>query len=180
MVMRPLCAWFLLLLPPRTNRIAASVLSSSQLEACVNDGSEQMECELKMVLTVTLEHGQQSTESAQFFIREVTDAEDETRKLKKPWKALFSLARVPSPVQPDVDSGGVVDDDDDGGDVIILTAMMLVLVPMLLLLLKRRRRRTSTFRFMFVVGTGGELGEEPSLLALPDTADWQKFAQRVD
>ena len=53
-----------------------------------------------------------------------------------------------------VAEGGVVDDDDDGGDVIILTAMMLVLVPMLLLLLKRRRR-TSTFRFMFVVGTGG-------------------------
>ena len=26
----------------------------------------------------------------------------------------------------------------------------------------------------------GELGEEPSLLALPDTADWQKFAKRVD
>ncbi|CAE7474374.1 unnamed protein product, partial [Symbiodinium sp. CCMP2592] len=47
-----------------------------------------------MVLTVTLEHGQQSTESAQFFIREVTDAEDETRKLKKPWKVSWEKSRA--------------------------------------------------------------------------------------
>jgi len=63
-----------------------AVLSSSKLEACVNDGSEEMDCSMKMVLTVTLEHGQLNTESAQFMVDEVKDDSDNAKKLLKPWR----------------------------------------------------------------------------------------------
>lgn len=82
------------LLPLLPILTAASVLSSSRLESCANDGSEQMDCEMKMVLTVTLEHGQQSTESAQFLVQEVTDADKKVRKLKKPWQVSWEKSQA--------------------------------------------------------------------------------------
>lgn len=82
------------LLPLLPILTAASVLSSSRLESCANDGSEQMDCEMKMVLTVTLEHGQQSTESAHFLVQEVTDADKKVQKLKKPWQVSWEKSQA--------------------------------------------------------------------------------------
>jgi len=70
-----------------------SVLSSSRLESCTNDG-EQLDCELKVVLSVTLEHGQQTTETAEFLIREVKDDEDAARQLKKPWQVSWEKSQA--------------------------------------------------------------------------------------
>mmetsp|Transcript_60799 Transcript_60799/g.131912 ORF Transcript_60799/g.131912 Transcript_60799/m.131912 type:complete len:595 (-) Transcript_60799:76-1860(-) len=67
------------------SRALAAVLSSSKLEACLNDGSEELDCEMKMVLLITLEHGQDETESAEFLVRDAQ--QDETkRQLLKPWQ----------------------------------------------------------------------------------------------
>eukprot|EP00930_Biecheleria_cincta_P034836 TRINITY_DN2401_c0_g1_i2.p1 TRINITY_DN2401_c0_g1~~TRINITY_DN2401_c0_g1_i2.p1 ORF type:complete len:869 (-),score=148.64 TRINITY_DN2401_c0_g1_i2:137-2686(-) len=71
-----------------------SVLSSSKLESCVNDGSEKFACDMKMVLTLTLEHGQLETESAQFMIREVKDDSGGARELKKPWKVSWQKSKA--------------------------------------------------------------------------------------
>eukprot|EP00811_Abedinium_folium_P013352 NODE_2240_length_2260_cov_6.913737.p1 GENE.NODE_2240_length_2260_cov_6.913737~~NODE_2240_length_2260_cov_6.913737.p1 ORF type:complete len:716 (+),score=196.30 NODE_2240_length_2260_cov_6.913737:235-2148(+) len=73
-----------LLLHSRLLVTRAAVLSSSELQTCLNDGSEAMECSNKIVLAVTLEHGQGETESAEFLVREVT-ADAEAVALKKPW-----------------------------------------------------------------------------------------------
>eukprot|EP00929_Paragymnodinium_shiwhaense_P071397 TRINITY_DN36301_c0_g1_i1.p1 TRINITY_DN36301_c0_g1~~TRINITY_DN36301_c0_g1_i1.p1 ORF type:complete len:655 (+),score=112.87 TRINITY_DN36301_c0_g1_i1:63-2027(+) len=70
----------------------ASLLSSSKVQACLNDGSEAMQCDKKVVLAITLEHGQEETEQAEFMIRDVQDDADAGSKvpLQKPWKVSWS------------------------------------------------------------------------------------------
>eukprot|EP00931_Biecheleriopsis_adriatica_P037639 TRINITY_DN21584_c0_g2_i1.p1 TRINITY_DN21584_c0_g2~~TRINITY_DN21584_c0_g2_i1.p1 ORF type:complete len:840 (-),score=169.54 TRINITY_DN21584_c0_g2_i1:16-2535(-) len=74
--------------------VAASVLSSSRLQSCADDGSEKLACDFKMVVTVTLEHGQKESERAEFLIREVRDSEDKVRTLQKPWQVTWKKSRA--------------------------------------------------------------------------------------
>lgn len=72
------------------NKVTASVLSSSKLEACVNTGEKDLDCEMKIVLLASLEHGQDQTETAQFMVRDVTDEAENAKQLLKPWRVGWS------------------------------------------------------------------------------------------
>mmetsp|Transcript_10828 Transcript_10828/g.24780 ORF Transcript_10828/g.24780 Transcript_10828/m.24780 type:complete len:677 (-) Transcript_10828:27-2057(-) len=67
-----------------------SVLSSSRLETCLNDGSDELDCDQKVVLTITLEHGSRQTERAEFIIEEVTDESNAAKRLQKPWQVTWT------------------------------------------------------------------------------------------
>lgn len=68
----------------------ASVLSSSELESCVNDGSEDLECEMRIVVTASLEHGQGATESVQFLVSDVTNEDGDDILMEKPLRVSWS------------------------------------------------------------------------------------------
>ncbi|CAE7945967.1 unnamed protein product, partial [Symbiodinium sp. KB8] len=78
---------------------------------------------------------------------QVTDAEDETQKLKKPWKALFTLTRVRT--------AGVVVVVNDGVDLVIVTAMMLVLVLLMVMM-----RITTAMTKMLLISNGVTDGDD--------------------
>ncbi|KAJ5066072.1 protein hapless 2 [Anaeramoeba ignava] len=69
--------------------VKSSLLASSQIEQCINDGNETMQCEEKLVVTLTLESGQDSTESLKTVIDTVQDG-NETKRLQYPIQISFS------------------------------------------------------------------------------------------
>mmetsp|Transcript_2206 Transcript_2206/g.5616 ORF Transcript_2206/g.5616 Transcript_2206/m.5616 type:complete len:714 (+) Transcript_2206:43-2184(+) len=73
-----------------TQLCKAAVLSSSKLETCLNDGSEELDCDKKVVLTISLEHGSQQTERAEFLIEEVLDDSNVAMQLQKPWRVTWT------------------------------------------------------------------------------------------
>lgn len=92
---RPLNLSALLLCLCCFERACAAVLSSSKLEACVNDGSKELWCEKKVVLLISLEQGQGEEESAQFItINEVKDEQDQKHSLKKPWRVTWTKSKA--------------------------------------------------------------------------------------
>eukprot|EP00928_Gymnodinium_smaydae_P050219 TRINITY_DN33802_c0_g1_i1.p1 TRINITY_DN33802_c0_g1~~TRINITY_DN33802_c0_g1_i1.p1 ORF type:complete len:607 (+),score=136.11 TRINITY_DN33802_c0_g1_i1:129-1949(+) len=85
----------LVLLRVVIREVDTAVLSSSKVESCVNDGSPENDCELNVILTISLEHGQTNgTESAELTLREAEGADGEGRVLKKPWRISWSKSRA--------------------------------------------------------------------------------------
>ncbi len=82
--------------------VCGALLASSKLEACTftsekqqADGTsdEQLKCSKKMVVILSLEHGQKDTEKLEVLISDVKD-DDKTKSLVKPWSVSVTKSKT--------------------------------------------------------------------------------------
>ncbi|KAK2964755.1 putative Hapless 2 protein [Blattamonas nauphoetae] len=74
-----------------TFQSSCNILSASSLDICTKTGTTDgtsIDCEKKIVLSVTLENGQSTTEAFEFNVSEVTDSEKSVYELEAPLKVV--------------------------------------------------------------------------------------------
>jgi hypothetical protein len=71
-----------------------ALIATSKLEQCLNEGTEQMRCSRKMVVTLTVDTGEEDTESILTeLVLDAVDEQGQVQQLEEPFQ--ISLAKYP-------------------------------------------------------------------------------------